>query len=102
MAKKKLVLVLDKIGTILVDRRFLGTFLLPVVGLFVVLPQTVDAQTELIESIITLVQGVGLVLCALGLQMSWTERPPSGLSFKEIDSEWKKVKEALSELGVIE
>jgi hypothetical protein len=101
MAKKKLALVLDKIGTVLGDRRFWVTFALPLLILWGVLPTTVN-NTETVNSIMVLVQGIGTLLTALGLQQSWTERPPSGLSFKEIDSEWKKVKEALSELGVIE
>jgi hypothetical protein len=70
----QVVLILGKLGTVLVDRRFLaavGTVLFMVFGI----PE--GKYTEEITQIGTLIMSLVTVL-------SWTYRPPSGLKHKEL------------------
>ncbi len=84
----KVVLFLSKIGTILVDRRFLqsaGTILLLLFGI----PE--GKYTEEITQ-------VGILLTNLALVLSWTIRPPSGLKFKEL-LEFKTILDVFGAVG---
>lgn len=70
----QVVLILGKLGTVLVDRRFLasvGTILFMTFGI----PE--GKYTEEISQ-------VGTLIMTLVTVLSWTVRPPSGLKHKEL------------------
>lgn len=85
-------LVFDKVGTILVDRRFWLNFVFPVIFALGIFPHVTEANAENLSD-----QAVGWselivgtvvpILSAYVLGNSWTKRPPSGLGFKELISE---------------
>lgn len=70
----RIVLILGKLGTVLVDRRFLGA-----VGtvLFMVFGIPEGKYTEEITQI-------GTFILSLVVMLSWTIRPPSGLKHKDL------------------
>lgn len=71
---EKVVLILSKIGTVLIDRRFLaavGTVLFMLFGI----PE--GQYTEEITQ-------VGTLILSLVTILSWSVRPPSGLKYKDL------------------
>lgn len=93
-------LVFDKIGTIVVDRRFWLTFVFPVVFALGLFPELAARNPELLSD-----QAVGWAELVVGtvipfisvlvLNNSWTKRAPSGLNFKETAGEVKIKQEDL-------
>lgn len=70
----KIVLIISKIGTIFVDRRFLEAVATVLLVAFGVPEGKYTAE----------ITQVGMFLTSLALMLSWTVRPPSGLKFKEL------------------
>lgn len=93
-------LILDKIGTVAVDRRF-WVAVLTLVGILLGLPQLADnadsLSAELVDAIILIAQILGLIFIPTGLTLSWANRPPSGLRFKEPSAE---LTNRLRDLGI--
>lgn len=90
-------LIFDKLGTIVVDRRFwinLFTLLAILFGF----PQLADQAEGLSDQAIALatliVQAVSLIVIPLQLVWSWTRREPSGLSYKS------PLSQVLKDIGV--
>ena len=83
-------LVFDKLGTVLVDRRFWPAIITGVLLIFGT-PEALDnveglsAEAESYTQLI--LQFLGVVIPYLKLTDAWTKRSPSGLGFKEITSE---------------
>lgn len=95
-------LIFDKVGTILVDRRFWLKFVFPTVFALGLFPQLADANAEQLTDqaigwVKLIVEVVIPVLSAYLLGVDWTKRPPSGLEFKELSSE---LNAKLRELGI--
>ncbi len=85
-------LVLDKFGTIIVDRRFWLKFVIPTAMALGIFPFLANANAETLSdqavSWATLIVGsVVPVVSAWLLSSDWTKRAPSGLGFKEVISE---------------
>jgi len=93
-------LVFDKVGTVLVDRRFWLTFVFPVVFSIGLFPKLAEADPEVLsDSAVAwaelLVGTLVPLLSALILNSSWTKRAPSGLNFKEPKSDSDVLAEAV-------
>lgn len=91
-------LVFDKVGTVIIDRRFwVGSF----TSIFLVFgsPELLgNAETlgdQAVEIATIIMQFVGLILPGLSVINSWTKRAPSGLGFKELKSESDVLAEAV-------
>jgi hypothetical protein len=93
---EKVYLFLSKLGTMLVDRRFLqalGTTLVSLLVLASVDQEVVDSFTKAWgtdgEAIATLLEQIVRIVVIVFPQIkvvgSWTERAPSGLDYKTID-----------------
>jgi hypothetical protein len=84
MLKNNSWLAIQKIGTLLVDRRF-WMYLISLGVILGVLPKTANAD-ELgdawVDGIMLVVQGATVLLNTLVLLYSYTKRPPSGLEYK--------------------
>jgi len=83
-------LIWDKVGTVLVDRRFWPSILTAVLLVFGT-PEALDnvdglsAEAESYTQLI--LQFLGVVIPYLKLTDAWTKRSPSGLGYKEVTSE---------------
>lgn len=100
MKNIKWMLVLDKVGTVIVDRRFwagLFTSLILVFGPSELLGNTDSLSNQAVEITTAIVRFVGIILPFLSLMASWTKRPPSGLRFKDTASEANEFVEKLLE-----
>jgi hypothetical protein len=78
--------ILDKVGTVLVDRRFwvsLFTTIILVFGSPELLDNAETLGDQAVEVAQIIMQFVGMILPFLNLVNSWTKRAPSGLRFKE-------------------
>lgn len=102
-------LVLDKVGTILVDRR-LWVAAITIAGIIFGIPSFTDnteaLSQEAIDWVNLLTGIVGSLAVVVSLLASWAQRAPSGLSFKdivgeadEVQSEVQKIIELLKEAG---
>lgn len=93
-------LVLDKVGTVIVDRRFwvsLFTAGLLVFGSPEVLGNVDSLSDQAVEVSQAIVQIIGMLVPFITLIGSWTKRAPSGLNFKETTTAVKIKKEDLLE-----
>lgn len=77
-------LVLDKVGTILIDRRF-WVAVLTIIAVVFGLPEydTDKLSDEALDWVTVVGRLVALIVVPMGLTVSWTKRPPSGTRFKE-------------------
>lgn len=71
---EKVVKILEKLGTIVVDRRFIAS-VVSLVVLFLGVPESTAKNY---------VEAIGPIIALLGLLASWTVRPPSGLNYKSL------------------
>lgn len=100
MNKVKLQLVLDKVGTIVVDRRFwvsLFTLLSIIFGIPELANNANYLSGEALDLVVLVAQILGLLLVPFGLVISWANRPPSGLNYKEAVSQ---LAQDLRDLGI--
>lgn len=95
-------LILDKVGTVLVDRRFWQQFVIPTaiaIGLF---PYLVDKDAvQLSDQAVAwsklIVETFVPIVSAHMLSNSWTKRAPTGLDFKGQKTESDQLAETLLE-----
>jgi hypothetical protein len=76
--------------TVAVDRRFWVSFftlLYLIFGAPVVAGDLDAISQDIVDSILLVTSTLGAILIMLGLQVSWTKRPPSGKDFNEPKSE---------------
>lgn len=93
-------LFVQKVGTLLVDRRF-WVYLLSLGIMLGVVPATADKEalsTQTVDAILLVAQSATAVLGILVLVYSWTKRPPSGLDYKKLPTEVEKVLPVLIDL----
>lgn len=98
----KVSLILDKVGTVLGDRRF-WVYVLSVAGMFGLVPKAADTEVlskDIAEAIVLIFQAATLLGGALFVIGSWERRPPSGLRFKELLDTVSKLEQLLSEAGI--
>lgn len=93
-------LIFDKVGTVLVDRRFWQLFVIPTavaVGLFPYLtPDNTSVMSEQAVKISELVVAATVpILSSWLVGTSWTKREPSGLKYKEPKPETDVLAEAV-------
>lgn len=91
-------LVFDKVGTVIVDRRFwvsLFTTVILVFGTPELLGNVDSLSDQALEVTQLIVQVLGMILPLLNLVNSWTKRAPSGLGFKEVQTESDILAEAV-------
>lgn len=95
-------LILDKIGTVLGDRRF-WMYLLSLLAMFGLVPQAADTEAlskDIAEAVVLVFQAATVLGGALVVILSWERRPPSGLRFKEVLDNMRKLQELLDEAGI--
>ena len=95
-------LIVGKIGTVLVDRRFWFEWFFPVVLALRVFPWLADKDVgtlsdQAVEWAKLVVALLVPIVSSLHLGQSWTKRPPSGLGYKDIAAEMAS---KLRDLGV--
>lgn len=93
-------LFVQKIGTVLADRRF-WVWLFGLLVTMGILPATTDAGAignQTADAILLVVQGATALFGVIVLLYSWAKRPPSGLNYKELPTEIEKLIPVLSEL----
>ena len=91
-------LYLQKMGTIISDRRAVN-YAVAVVLALVALPYSADklaVDSELVGTIVTIIQGAVILLGSYGLTKSWEKRLPSGLKYKDILEAEMKLKAAIT------
>jgi hypothetical protein len=96
-------LVLDKVGTVLVDRRFWLEWVFPIVFAFGFFPYITESNSEFMADQAVgwaelLVQTLVPIVSTFKLGTSWSKRAPSGLNFKEISSEVEELVAHLSDM----
>lgn len=78
-------LIFDKVGTVIVDRRF-WINLFTLAAILFGFPQLTDNAEGLSDQAVSIanliVQAVALIAIPFNLTMSWTKRSPSGLDYK--------------------
>lgn len=93
-------LFVQKLGTLLVDRRF-WAYLLSLGIMLGVVPATADKEAlsnQTVDAILLVMQGATALLGVLVLVYSWTKRPPSGLDYKKLPTEIETLLPILKEL----
>lgn len=93
-------LVLDKVGTVIIDRRFwvsLFSVIVLVFGTDQMLGNVDALSDQAVELSSLLLKFMGVFVVPVLLGNSWTKRAPSGLGFKEVNSEVEAFVKTLSE-----
>lgn len=95
-------LFVQKLGTLLVDRRFIA-YIISLGIMLGLIPAATDAEAlsnQTVDAILLIMQGATALLGVLVLVYSWTKRPPSGLDYKKLPVELEQVIPVLKELLV--
>lgn len=88
--------VVDKLGTILVDRRFWEMFIFPTIFSLGLLPYLQDKDVvQLSEEAVAWAALLVPIISSFLLGISWTKRAPSGLGFKDVKTESDVLAEAV-------